>query len=143
MIHGGSNNAKYGNLVLGFNLSNVLFLGNQLRGHILQTCMFKISLQAIMATLEVINDKVRGVCRQYILQGKCEYPPGKCGFRHPQPITKRDMLEAKREIGRCYCGASQRTIISSRVRTLEEPRPFFVVCSKTGKSMTRCLNKLI
>jgi hypothetical protein len=86
------------------------------------------------------EDKSRPTCRHF-LRGKCSYGL-KCRFYHPAIITPVLERESTREFGFCYCGALQRTLINKRLYVLGESSDiptFFIVCSKTGKSMRHCL----
>lgn len=89
------------------------------------------------------NDPNRPVCRQFVNQGKCN-KRNHCTFYHPKTLTPIIKKKARRELGHCYCGAPQKTIISGRTwRGSDEDgemRPnFFIICGKTGKSMKKCL----
>lgn len=83
------------------------------------------------------EDPSRPICRQFVNQGKC--PKRRhCQFYHPKVITHTITKQAKRELGHCYCGAPQKTIISYQ-RSQEDKPNFFVVCGRTGRSMRRCM----
>ena len=64
----------------------------------------------------------------------------RCRFYHPEIIDASVIEDYNREPGRCYCGSSLRTLINHRLMTENEieVKPFFVVCGKTGKAITRC-----
>lgn len=92
------------------------------------------------------NDPNRPICRQYVNQGTCKKRKH-CNFYHPKVVSNLITKKAKRELGCCYCGSPQKTIIGhrtinyNRYESAEDvPRPvFFRVCSRTGKSMKKCL----
>ena len=88
------------------------------------------------------DDPNRPVCRQFINQGKCQRRHH-CGFYHPKTITPVIKKKARRELGHCYCGSPQRTVISGRNARVDEDGishpTFFIVCSRTGKSMRKCM----
>jgi hypothetical protein len=66
-------------------------------------------------------------------------PAGKnCGFRHPISVNQIDTEEYNRQLKRCYCGSFLKTIINKRAYLNENAPQFFVVCSKTLRSMRRC-----
>lgn len=89
------------------------------------------------------NDPNRPICRAYVNQSKCNRN-NHCNFYHPRVITQMIKKKARREPGFCYCGSLQRTIIANRVfrRSDEDDAPptFFIICSRTGKSMKKCIN---
>jgi hypothetical protein len=81
------------------------------------------------------------ICRRFI-NGKCKNG-SKCRFFHPNkrqintiPVQK----EIKREPGYCYCGSHLRTTLNKRPLDMRSDRSptFFIVCSKTGKSIRKC-----
>ncbi len=87
-------------------------------------------------------DSDRPICRHYVKHGKC--PKGKrCNLYHPKVITSIHKKKVKRDPGHCYCGATQKCIISNRTKRLNEDNEivpnFFMICSKTGKSMKNCM----
>lgn len=87
-------------------------------------------------------DQRRAICRTHVNTGICKKGK-KCPFFHPKNITPVIKAKAKREFGFCYCGAIQKHIMSSKRINIvnDEIRPaFFVVCSRTGKSIKNCLH---
>lgn len=89
------------------------------------------------------EDPNRPICRQYVNQGHCRRN-NRCNFYHPKVMTRLIEKKAKREPGHCYCGSFQKTIIGNTTYRLEDginaSKPtFFVVCSRTGKSMRKCM----
>ena len=87
-----------------------------------------------------VNDPSRPICRSFI-RDKCT-KKNMCLFFHPIEITPTVRKKVTREIGRCYCGAHQITMMNrTRRRTDEDDEAplFFVVCGKTRRSMKRCM----
>lgn len=74
------------------------------------------------------------ICRAYVNCGFCKYQD-KCKFYHPQIITKIIKRKAQRELGYCFCGAPQKCIMYKNTLDIT----FYMVCSRTGKSMKRCI----
>ena len=64
-------------------------------------------------------------------------------YGHPKKyIEKRtnDKKIKERIIGYCYCGALQKTLLDRKTKTKnKDKRLYFVVCSKTGKSIKKCM----
>lgn len=87
------------------------------------------------------NDPTKPICRHFVNKGKCNRKK-RCRFYHPSNITPNIKKQARRDIGHCYCGATQKCVINKRSYSLSEniDTPlFFVVCSRTGRSMKRCM----
>jgi len=87
------------------------------------------------------NDPTNPPCRQFVNQGKCRRRL-KCRFYHPPATTPTIRRKTTRDLGKCYCGAPQRKIMSKRPFVLmdDEKVPiFFCVCSRTGSSMKNCM----
>ena len=87
-----------------------------------------------------VNDPSRSVCRHFV-KGKCNYKE-RCRFFHPQKITQPMKKRALKELGKCYCGAVQTTLINKTLwkHSEDEDRPqFFVVCGRTRRSIKRCV----
>lgn len=89
------------------------------------------------------DDPNRPVCRAYVNQGRC-HKKKHCNFYHPRVVTQIIEKRARREPGRCYCGSRQKTIICNQTYRHQDgvmgPEPmFFVVCSRTGKSIKKCM----
>lgn len=85
----------------------------------------------------MVNDDTRPLCRYFYRKG-CR-KGDKCRFYHPPSITPTIRKEYDRERGRCYCGCQLKSIINNRyIRNDENDPLFFVVCSKTKKSMKKC-----
>lgn len=87
------------------------------------------------------NDPTKPVCRSFVNQGICRLRDG-CRFYHPPHLTKTIKKKARREPGLCYCGAPQKKLVNKRqYRPGEDDAMpiFYVVCSRTGKSMRRCM----
>jgi hypothetical protein len=78
------------------------------------------------------------LCRQFVNTGSCPRR-NKCRFHHPQLITETIKKRAIREPGRCYCGAKQKTLVNNRKSRNTDDLTFFVVCSRTMKSMKKCI----
>lgn len=85
------------------------------------------------------------ICRPYVHSKIHNLPPQcrkgqRCRFYHPEVIDASVIEDYDRELGRCYCGASLRTLINQRSLQDDEVelKPFFVVCSRTGKSIVKC-----
>lgn len=74
------------------------------------------------------------LCRHYIF-GRCKRGD-KCRFYHPPSVTYLVSQEIKRKSGHCFCGA----LLQAIVRAIgEEDDPlFYMVCSKTRKSIRKC-----
>lgn len=87
------------------------------------------------------NDSDNPVCREYVNQGNC-HNKQRCRFYHPKRVTMKIRKKAKRAAGFCYCGYSLQCLVSSRTsrtgRRDSDPI-FFSVCSRTKKSMKKCL----
>lgn len=87
----------------------------------------------------------RSLCRPYVYSRmqnqalRCN-KGDQCRFYHPSEIDSNVQQEYNREIGRCYCGASLRTLRNNRPLSPDddEAKPFFVVCSRTWKGISRC-----
>lgn len=75
------------------------------------------------------------LCRRFY-RGQCK-KGNQCNFFHPKKITKNVTKEYNRESGHCYCGAVQKTIPNNHRKDDEDPY-FYVICSRTGRSMRRC-----
>lgn len=89
------------------------------------------------------DDPNRPICRQFVNQGGC-HKRKRCHFYHPKVITHVIQKKASRELGHCYCGAAQKTIIRfqpgrPRTRADDPGTQFFVVCARTGRSMRNCM----
>jgi len=79
------------------------------------------------------------ICRDYINKGKC-HRNKHCKFYHPKVITVELKQKGKRELGHCYCGSLQKTIIGFKQQYKETNKAtFFIVCSRTGKAMHKCI----
>ncbi len=81
------------------------------------------------------------ICRHFV-NGKCKYGDT-CRLYHPNAIQINTLYvqkEIKRKPGQCYCGAYLRTILNrSPLLTISEDKPkFFMICTKTGRSMYKC-----
>ena len=89
-------------------------------------------------------DAKRPVCRQHVNQNRCRKGL-KCNFYHPMDITPVIKKKATREFGFCYCGAVQKRLMNKRpFKHHNEDTPlFFVVCSRTYRSMNRCLTQIM
>lgn len=85
-------------------------------------------------------DESRPVCRQFVNHKWCRKRL-QCNFYHPLVITPLIKKKATRKLGHCYCGYPQRRLISRRLLRSSDDNIFFVVCSRTGRSMKKCLNK--
>lgn len=95
-----------------------------------------------MSTYRASADPRRPICRQFVNKKKCRRGES-CHYYHPAIITRDIKKQSRRHLGKCYCGALQRTIINARLARLPDPRPedgplFYRVCSRTGKSMRNC-----
>lgn len=84
------------------------------------------------------NDPHRPTCREFVNQGKC-HRRRHCKFYHPKVITQEITKQTKRNLGHCYCGAHQRTIMVFRGNRDIVTPTFFRVCDRTGKSMRKCM----
>lgn len=79
------------------------------------------------------------LCRDFVNKNKCR-KGDHCRFLHPKHITESIRMSASRELGSCYCGAPQRKIMNNTKYAEEANIPlFFAVCSRTGRSMNRCM----
>jgi hypothetical protein len=79
------------------------------------------------------------ICRQFVNQGKCRWQK-KCHFYHPKIITPIIKKKTQRKLGCCYCGSLQRRFLNKRGHHIGDDIPtFFVVCSRTGRSMKLCM----
>jgi len=81
------------------------------------------------------------LCRDHVLDVCCRKE--KCKFEHPDIITPDMRQKCLRDIGRCYCGCSLKTI-TKRYRSFidEDDNIFFCVCSRTNKSIESCRTDL-
>ena len=85
------------------------------------------------------DDPTRPLCRQYVNHGECRKRK-RCDFYHPEIITPVITKQTKRKLKHCYCGAPQRCIVrTNRSDPTKGDVNFFVVCSRTGRSMKRCM----
>lgn len=92
-----------------------------------------------------MSKRTTNICRPYVhslinnLPLQCK-KGDRCRFYHPDVIDESVIEDYNREPGRCYCGSSLRTLINQRAMREDEtePMPFFAVCGKTGKSISRC-----
>ena len=87
------------------------------------------------------NDISRPICRQFVNQGSCRKKT-RCYFYHPTVMTPIIKKKASRQLGSCYCGSIQRRIINKygyRSNDGGDSPIFFVVCSRTGRSMKLCM----
>ena len=83
------------------------------------------------------NDQLRPVCKRFV-RNQCRQGI-KCAFYHPKPITPILKAKGLRELGKCYCGYGQKTVINKKTfRFREDDFIFFKVCGRTGKSMNIC-----
>ena len=85
----------------------------------------------------------RYLCRSYYARmkfGQRGCNKAVCRFYHPNPITESDDKDFRREPGRCYCGASLRTMVNNKPYRDENDNgsTFYVLCSRTGKGIRRC-----
>jgi len=79
----------------------------------------------------ICRDYVKGICKR----GK------RCRFRHPIPINNEARKRASRQIGCCFCGAPQTCFVKKSFRFEGDDSPmFYVVCSRTKRSMRLCMN---
>lgn len=81
------------------------------------------------------------LCREYIL----DVCPNKlkCKFEHPDIITPEMRQKCLRDINRCYCGCSLKTIMNRYNHSnIEDENIFFSVCSRTNKSIENCRRDL-
>jgi hypothetical protein len=81
------------------------------------------------------------ICREFVNQGNCRKRK-QCYFNHPQEITSSVVKKATRQLGYCYCGAPQKRIIINyghKFHRNNNHPMFFVVCSRTNRSLKRCL----
>lgn len=77
------------------------------------------------------------LCRDYILDN-CPNRL-KCRFEHPDIITPEMRQKCLRDIGRCYCGCSLKTIMHRYSSKNDEDENIFSnVCSRTKKSIEKC-----
>jgi hypothetical protein len=84
--------------------------------------------------------KKHGAICKYYVSNKCKFGK-RCKLYHPpktQINTPSFQKEIRREPGHCYCGSYLRSVISRYKRNNSDDRQFFVVCSNTGRSMSRC-----
>jgi len=86
------------------------------------------------------NDPKNLVCRQFVNQGNCRSRK-RCQFYHPKIITPIIKRKASRKLGYCFCGAQLMCVMNKkRYRIDDDDIPkFFVLCSKTRRSMKLCL----
>jgi hypothetical protein len=84
-------------------------------------------------------DKRQPVCRQYVNQQWCRKRL-RCNFYHPLIITPTIKKKATRKLGHCYCGAPQKCLMNRKLLRKPEDPTFFVVCSRTRRSMKKCLS---
>lgn len=80
------------------------------------------------------NDPNRPVCKNFVKHGNCK-KNNKCHYYHPRVITPSLKQDAKRKVGYCFCKAPLRTIISTKNPGTFE---YFIICSRTNRSMKRC-----
>lgn len=97
------------------------------------------------------KDSSRPLCRDYY-RNKCR-KGNECMFYHPSKITSNIKKEYRRERGHCFCGAKSMTLMNksrfmsslptdSDTASYNKPN-FFIVCSRTKKSMKRCRSTTI
>ena len=87
------------------------------------------------------EDPANPVCRDFVNQGSCRRD-SRCRFYHPPIITTIIRRKATRDIGCCYCGAAQKRVINKRPFRIGEDGSipiFYVVCSRTRRSMRSCM----
>lgn len=64
-------------------------------------------------------------------------------FYHPEVVTPTITQQARRQLGHCYCGSLRKRVINYRALRSRDSDdffpPFFVVCSRTGRSMKLCM----
>lgn len=86
------------------------------------------------------TDDTRPICRHFVNQGRCRRG-NKCNFYHPEVICPIIQKKANRKLGHCFCGSPQRRLINNRSHRAGEYDDviFFVVCSRTGRSMRYCM----
>jgi hypothetical protein len=84
------------------------------------------------------DDPNRPACRDFVNQGKC-HRRHHCKFYHPKVVTREITKRTKRDLGHCYCGATQKTIMVFKRNEDGMTQHFFRVCGRTGKSMTKCM----
>lgn len=88
-------------------------------------------------TVSHVDDPKRPECRHFV-NGNCKRGRS-CWFYHPKIITTPMRKNSKRELGKCYCGSSQLTLINKRLAIDIDNPIFFVVCGRTRKSIKRCM----
>lgn len=79
------------------------------------------------------------LCRDYVLN-HCSNKE-RCKLEHPNIITPTIRQKCLRDIGRCYCGCSLKTIFhryKNNALVDNEEQIFSSVCSRTNKSIERC-----
>jgi hypothetical protein len=71
-----------------------------------------------------------------------------CKFTHPKKVSPRYTNEFNRQLGFCYCGSSIKSILNKKYHYLSDPESselnlplFYMVCSRTRKSIKRCKSK--
>ena len=83
----------------------------------------------------------KNLCKRYygrLLTGKGQTCPQACSLYHPLKVTNQGTKEYNRKLGRCYCGSELMTVICHKNRFNEKEPRFFVICSKTRRSMRGC-----
>ncbi len=89
---------------------------------------------------------VKPICRQFVLTGKCHIMH-RCIYDHPSTINENIKRKARRSIGCCHCGSSLKRVMNQTSFKLDSNgtlRPiFYVLCSRTNKSMKKCENIII
>jgi hypothetical protein len=83
------------------------------------------------------NNPAQPVCRNYVNK-KCRKGIN-CRFYHPIKITPEIIASVTRKIGYCYCGSPQKCIINKKKYVPGgDTNIFFVICSRTKKSIKKC-----
>lgn len=72
-------------------------------------------------------------CRDF-LKGNCKRQ--RCRFYHPKIVTIDIQKERDRQLGYCFCGAKLRSTMNHKGK--DDDPIFYVVCSRTSRSMRRC-----
>jgi hypothetical protein len=92
--------------------------------------------------MEFYDRAEHGPLCSYFMHGKCKKGDNCRLFHPPQNMigTSYVQKEFKRESGQCYCGSYLRTVLNRNPmrRTDEDSPTFYMVCSRTGKSMKKC-----
>lgn len=84
------------------------------------------------------NDINQPVCRQHVNQGYCRRG-NKCRFYHPKIINTTIKKKAERKLGYCYCGHPLKKLVNSRYVVNDNKPLFFMVCSRSGRSISNCM----